>query len=66
MKANRLFVFLLLLLLVALPAHAAAVLSVDALVSALIWLVVVGLLMWLAWWVLSQIPLPSSRASSLR
>lgn len=47
----------LLLLLVPSFAFAASV-SIEGLISIIVWLVIVGLILWLAWWFIGYIGLP--------
>lgn len=41
------------------PATAFAAVSIEGLISLLIWLIIVGLIFWLIWWFLGYIGLPA-------
>ena len=47
-----------LLSLISFPVMAATGVSVDSLVSFLIWVVVIGLIFWLLWWLIAYVGLP--------
>lgn len=49
---------LALVLMSASPLALAATVSIEGLVSLLIWLVVVGMILWLCWWFIGYIGLP--------
>ncbi len=52
------FLALLPLLLFSLPAFAGSGVSLDSLVSVLIYVVVAGLIFWLLWWLVGYVGLP--------
>jgi len=55
-----------LLSLISFPVMAATGISVDSLVNALIFLVIVGLILWVAWWFIGYIALPEPFAKVAR
>lgn len=48
----------LLILALALPAEAAAQFSIGGLVGMLVWIIVIGLIFYLLWWLISYVGLP--------
>ena len=55
-----------LLAMLSFPVMAATGISIDALVNALIFLVIVGLILWMAWWFIEYVALPEPFAKVAR